>query len=128
MSTAGDAMRRLFERVGRYGRETCQPTIANKGGHNQEPSQIVERPPSPARFRPHPDGVGFTIDGGRMVGQPTRPGEQASGEFIGLRGGHALMLVKGWARRRGYTNTEIDQFVHVDELLDYIASTCREGR
>lgn len=95
--TAGDAMRRLFEAIGEYARSTT-------------PS------PSEARitFARHRGGGGFTIDGSRRPGAPTRPGEQNSGTFLGLRSGHAIAEIRALKER-------------IDSLLDAELAGKREG-
>lgn len=54
-----------------------------------------------AMFRRHADGTGFTIDGSTRPGDPTRPGEQNTGAFLGLQSGHALACLKAWADKAG---------------------------
>lgn len=98
--TASDAMRELFKAIGEYARAT-----RNAG---RPPVLDVPQEPSEARMKfkdcrviytPHASG--FTIDGSRRPGDPTSPGDQNSGAFLGLESGHALACLKAWADKAG---------------------------
>lgn len=95
--TASDAMGRLFKAIGEYARSTSE-------------QQTSEAPAEDCSVIYTPHASGFTIDGSRRPGAPTRPGEQNSGEFIGLKSGHALACLKAWADKAG---------VEFDEALGF---------
>lgn len=95
--TAGDAMRGLFKAIGDYVRSTSTPgSIEYPNGLNLAAVNEIKtahragaKLPHGATYRKHSDGTGFTIDGSRRPGDPTRPGEQNTGAFLGLQSGHA---------------------------------------